>query len=87
MPLDDDADDSRTVVEIVDGLSDDHRCRLRRSLFRSRVYNYFDCTPHWGETLDRPVRKWRLDDDLQLAVDADGDDIHRRRMEGRNSCS
>lgn len=86
MPLDDDADGNRTAVEIEDGLNDDHRCRPRRSLLRSRVYNYFGCIPHWGETLDRPVRKWRLDDDFQLAVDADGDGIHRR-MEGRNSCS
>lgn len=86
-PLDDDADGNRTVVEIADGSNGDHHCRSRKSLLRSRVCNYSDCIPRWEETLDRPTRKRRLDDDFQLAVDADGDGIHRRRMEGRNSCS
>lgn len=86
-PLGDDVDGNRTAVEIADGLNDDHRCHPRKNLLRSKVYNYFDYIPRWEETLDRPTRKSWLDDDFQLAVDADGDDIHRRRMEGRNSCS
>lgn len=86
-PLDDGADDSRTAVATADGSSGDHCRRSRRSPPRSMVYNYSDCIPRWEETLGRPTKKRRLDDDFQLAVDADGDGIHRRRMEGRNSCS
>lgn len=39
MPLDDDADDNRTVVEIGDGLNDDRHCRSRKSLLRLKVCN------------------------------------------------
>lgn len=90
MPPDDDADDSRTVVEIAGDSSDDRCYRPRRNLRQSKVYNYSGYIPRWGETSDQPWRKWWLNDDFQSAADADdGDDIHRRRTDSseRNSCS
>lgn len=56
-PLDDDVGGSRTAVEIVDDLNDDHYCHPRKSLLWSKIYNYSDYILRWEETLDRPARK------------------------------
>lgn len=51
----DDAGDSHTAVEIVDGPNDDRqRSHSRKNPFQSKVCNCSDCIPRLAEIWDRP---------------------------------